>query len=65
MTNRIKLRHSEHQYKICSEKFKTSMELVSHMAKHHHEEEEEVLNVNFRSTPKFDKDTQISSFVFD
>ena len=63
LKNHINLKHTEHRCTICSELFKTSMELVSHVAKDHHEEEE-VWNVRFQSTPKYDKEPINSSFVF-
>ena len=63
LMNHKHLKHTVHTCKICSEEFKTPMELVSHVAKDHHEEEE-VWNVKHQSTPKSDKETINSSFVF-
>ena len=63
LKNHKHLKHTVHMCKICSEEFKTPMELVSHVAKDHHEEEE-VWNVKHQSTPKSDKETINSSFVF-
>lgn len=63
LKNHIKLKHSEHKCEACGKEFKESMELVSHMAEKHNKEEE-VWNVNFQSTPKSEKETEKSSFIF-
>ena len=47
--------HTDQKCKVCRKEFKTSMELVRHVAKEHHEEEEE-WNVKFQSTPKSPED---------
>ena len=43
-------KHTEQKCKVCELKFKTSMQLVSHLANEHNEEDE--WNVKFHSTPK-------------
>ena len=44
--NHISSKHTEQKCKECKREFKTSMELVSHVAKEHHNEEE-AWNVQF------------------
>ena len=46
----INSKHTEQKCKACGVKFKTSMQLVSHVANEHNEEEE--CKVEFHSTPK-------------
>ena len=55
----INLKHTEQKCKVCSKEFKTSMELVIHVAKEH-QEQEEARN----STPKSDMEGKQSSFKF-
>ena len=64
LKNHISSKHTEQKCKECNREFKTSMELVSHVAKEHHNEEE-AWNVQFQSTPKSDKQELQSSFVID
>ena len=56
-------KHTEQKCKVCSQDFKTIMDLVSHVAKEHHETEEE-WEVKNHSTPKSNKEEKESSFVF-
>ena len=35
--------HTEQKCKVCSQDFKTAMDLVSHVAQEHHEEEEDMV----------------------
>ena len=58
----INTTHTEQKCKACRKEFKTSMELVSHVADEHVEEEE--WNVKAQSTPKSDGEAKVSSFVF-
>jgi hypothetical protein len=59
----INTKHSEQKCKICRKEFKTSMELVSHVAEEHHLEEDS-FSVEFHSTPKGSEENKNSSFVF-
>ena len=49
---------------MCSKDFKTSMELVSHVAKEHHEEGE-AWDIKYHSTPKSNKKGTNSSLEVD
>ena len=60
----INTKHTEQKCEICKMKFKTAMEIVSHIVKEHHKQEEET-KVDFRSTPKLGKGNMDSSFPFD
>ena len=51
----INSNHTNQKCKVCGKEFKTSMELVRHVAKEHHKEEED-WNIKFQSTPKSHKD---------
>ena len=50
----ITLKHSVQKCKVCQREFKSSMDLVSHVAKEHFEDED-VLNVQITSTPTSEK----------
>ena len=54
----INTKHTMQKCKVCDKEFKTSMDLVSHVAKEHieEEEEEEEWNIEFQSTPKSGKE---------
>ena len=55
LNKHINAKHTEQKCKVCSMDFKTSMELVKHVAQDHHDpENDEVLNIQFHSTPKSD-----------
>ena len=54
----INSRHTEQKCKICNQEFKTSMEVVIHVAKDHQEEEKVKT-----STPKTDRQGKQPSFV--
>ena len=50
--------HTEQNFKICSKEFKTSIEVVIHVAKEHRKKEE-----TCSSTPQSDKQGNQSGFV--
>ena len=52
----VNTKHTEQNCKVCHTEFKTSMELINHVAKEHHQEEEEEWHVKFHSTPKADEE---------
>ena len=56
-----KSKHTEQKCKVCEKIFKTSMDLVSHVANEHIEEEE--WKVKAQSTPNSDGEVKLSSFV--
>ena len=56
-------KHTVQKCKVCNKEFKTSMELVTHIAKEH-DDQEEAWNIKFQSTPTSDKEEKESSFVF-
>ena len=58
----ITLKHSAQKCKVCQREFKSSMDLVSHVAKEHLEDED-VLNVKITSTPTSEKGRIYASFV--
>ena len=49
---------------ICNKDFKTSIDLISHVAKEHHKEEE-AWDIKFQSTPKSHEDEKNSSLDID
>ena len=57
-------RHTEQKCKICGEDFRTSMELISHVAQEHNGEEE-AWDIKFQSTPNSNKEEKHSSFEID
>ena len=58
----ITLKHSVQKCKVCQREFKSSMDLVSHVAEEQLEDEEE-LNVQMTSTPTSEKGGLHASFV--
>ena len=50
-TKHINTKHTEQKCKICNKDFKTSIDLISHVAKEH-DKEEEAWDIKFQSTPK-------------
>ena len=59
MKKHIQSSQTEQKCNMCRKEFKTSIELVNHKAKDHYKEEE-LLNVEFHSTPKSDKEIKSS-----
>lgn len=57
-------KHTKQKCKQCDKEFRTSMELLNHVAKEHQEEEEEGNGYFKSSTPKSKKEGKGSSFVF-
>ena len=62
LNKHMNTKHTEQKCKACKQEFKTSMELVSHVAKEHHLEDDE-WNGEFHNTPKGGKDKLNSSFM--
>ena len=50
-------KHIEQKCKVCNEEFKTSKELITHVA-NKHATQEEAWSVKFQSTPKSDKEKE-------
>ena len=50
-------KHTEQKCKVCKDEFKTSLELITHVA-NEHATQEEVWSVKFQSTPKSDKEKE-------
>ena len=48
-------KHTVQKCSLCSEEFKTSMDLLSHIAQEHHDEEEACI-IQLQSTPKAGKE---------
>ena len=46
-------KHTEQKCKVCNKEFKTSIEVVTHVAKEHNDQEK-AWNVKFQCTPKLD-----------
>ena len=53
-------KHTRQKCSMCSVEFKTSIDLLSHVAREHHDEEE----VRLQSTPKSDSKQEKPDFVF-
>ena len=53
-------KHTKQKCSMCSVEFKTSIDLLSHVAREHHDEEE----VRLQSTPKSDSKQEKPDFVF-
>ena len=60
----INIKHTEQKFKICNKDFKTSIDLISHVAKEHHKDEE-AWDIQCQSTPKSHEDEQNSSMEND
>ena len=60
----INTKHTKQKCSICSVEFKTSIELLSHIAREHHDEEE-ACSFKLQSTPNSDSEKEKPDFVLD
>ena len=61
LNKHVLLKHTEQKCTVCSKEFKTSLEVLSHIANEHHELEEPC-SIQLQSTPKSGKEGK-SKFV--
>ena len=59
--NHVTTKHTNKKCKVCYNKFKSSMEIIYHVAKEHHKEDE-LIDIESEEIPKLD-DNEATSFV--